>query len=518
MNGDGASLNDGGMNGPMPMQQMAAPTLAVPGRIRSAMGKTYTKRYKGPMAGISHAAILNYNEPLFYRYWIPAMMRDPHLWYGIQMLRGPIISKAKFELVCDDAGLQEYGQRQLDNFLIKGLPISLDSMVWGYNGSEILYEYNEEEECMEFAGLRYLHPADVRPVLQDGCLVGMVVKRVDDPPSWRAGVNRANGLRDAGLMGASSKNPASYRGEYDHRTDGSANSYDNDLGGKYVGLPKALWTVHDQTANRWYGRSRLAGAFIPWYETWQPQGYRNIRHLWMYKNAFDSGVVKYPEGSTQDADGNKVPNVLLAEEMLDRKETGGGFALPNNYGDKEGGGWDWIPPTGIAVPDGLFDYGDSLRDEKWEGIGVPPEVAGDEDGGGSFSGRRVPQQAFYSFLQEIANENVFGFKEQSLQFLMNLRAGRRVRFEIKPISILLTLQQEEMGQVTGHLPGDENDDFYGGDEEGMDEGMDEEGGEFQENELSNGRIEDRSTNGFNKAEKSMAKGAKSKGKKPFGKK
>jgi hypothetical protein len=493
--GQGMQFNNGTV-GNIRMPTMSA--MPISNQVRKRLTDVRTRRYKGPMGGLAHQAILNYNEPLFMRYWIPAMMRDPHLWYGIEMLRGPIVSKAKFNLIATDPSDQEYGQRQLKLFMTKGLPIALKfSLVWGYCPLETIYEYNEEQQCIDFAGFKFVHPNDARPVLDDGLLCGMIVKRIGQrqdttTPSATAAKEHDNFneiLREV-------QKPKDEEGER--------------LGGVYVGLPKCYWAVHDKTSHRWYGRSRLAGAFIPWYETWQPQGFRNIRHLWMYKNAFDSGVVKYPEGATLDIFGNPVPNVLFAEEMLDRKETGGGFALPSNYNDSEGGGWDWIPPEGVPVPDGLFDYGDSLRDEKWEGIGVPPEVAKSEDSG-SFAGRRVPQQAFYSFLQEIANDHVFDWKDQNLQWMMNLRAGRKVHFEIEPVSILLTLQQEEMGQVTGHDPGDEGDGFYSEDDgsgEGDESGDPEGGGEFQENQLSNGRIEDRSTNGYNKAEKNMAKSKK----------
>ena len=71
-----------------------------------------------------------------------------------------------------------------------------------------------------------------------------------------------------------------------------------------------------------------------------------------------------------------------------------------------------------------------------------------------------------------------------------------------------------MAQVTGHMPGDPNDTsgIYGDagladGEEGVDDGGEEEGGLSA---LSNGRIEDRKSNPFNKAEKAAADKGKKK--------
>jgi hypothetical protein len=411
-------------------------------RIASHLLKTLSHGYRGdvsPLSGLRYDA-LDYNQPVFHRYWIRAMERDPHLWYGFQMLRGPIISKAKYEVECEEEDIAWFVQKQIDKFWANGVSQTLASIEYGYCGVEVFYKYNPDKRYMEYDHVRYFKHHDVRPVLHKSRLVGMRLGNVKNK-----------------------------KGE--------------EKKARYIPLPKCLWTVHDRRRDRWFGRSRYEGAFIPWYETWQPKGYRNIRHLAMYKYSFDGGVIKYPEGSVQDPEtGEELPNAVIAQRMLDMRESGAGLAMPaQNF---EFGGWDYIPPTSPGIPETLFIYGDSLRDEKWEGIGVPPEVAKNE-GTGSFAGRRVPQQAFYSFLQDIANEQVFDFDEQVLRFLVQLNFGAKASrsYEIKPISILKTLQEEEMGVVTGKLPGEEDPQM--------------------EAPLSNGRIEDRDSNAFNLAEKSQ---------------
>ena len=415
--------------------------------MASGLLEVYTKNYKQHIHthGLYYA-FLNPERPIFYRVYIPVMLRDPHIWYGMEILKGPIVSKAKYEVESEDEEVAEFADRQIKRFWARGITKALECLSWGYSGNEVLYEFNEDSQAIEFKDLRFIHPRDCRAVIKQGAIVAMQI----------SGRNM------------------------------------NEM---YLKNPKFFWAVHNKRMNRWYGRSRLEGAFDTWWEIWQPKGYRGIRHLWFYKNAFSGGTLHYPDGSTQDEEtGTEIPNVLIAQEMLDKKETGASLALPNRTGDNRD--WEWEDAKGIPIPEGLLDYGDVLRDELWEGIGVPPEVARQEDSG-SFAGRRVPQQAFYSYLQEIANEVMYDFDEQILQPLVRLRFGA-TNYEVHPISILQTLQEEEMGLVTGSIPGQEGEEEMEG----------EEGGN-QKKPLSNGRIEDRDSNAFNLSEKAQ-KNAKKK--------
>lgn len=435
------------------IESTAAPNMAQAAKLL----KAYGRRYNGPLGSLSGRAILP-EQPLFRRYYIDAMMRDPEIYYGVQMLCGPIISKAKYKVISQDEEVSSFVERQIKRFWQRGLPISLQSAVtYGRVGLEVIYAYNEQFQSIEFKQFKYFHPNDTQPVIVDGFLKGMKIRNIP------------------------------------RRQDNGTTAVDHTPNGEmYLGLPKIFWAVHDQKYNRWYGRSRLEGAFIPWYEYWQPQGARNIRHGWFYKNCYDSGVIKHPPGSTPDENGNQIPNVMIAQQMLDLRETGAGVALENAMDGMPG--WDYIPPAANKSPEGLQEYMYDLRDEKWQGLAVPPEVAKVEDTG-SFAGRRVPQQAFYSFLQEIANEQMYDFDEQCLRYITKLNYGERAHYELEPVSIMETLMQEEMGGITGHLPGDETDPFYQG---------------GQDMNVGGGRIEDRSSNSFNKAEQTFTKGAKGK--------
>lgn len=430
--------------------------------------RTYTNKYRLAdmyASGGMYSIYLNPHKPVFARFWVPIMLQDPHIWYGMELLKGPIISKAKFLVESEYPEVQEYVDRQLRLFWSRGVNKALDCLSWGYSGSEVIYEYNKFKQQIDFKELKFLHPKDVRAVTLDGEFMGIEISNIKE-----------------------CYNP------------------------RFLSRKKVFWAVHEKKAHRWYGRSRLQGAFEPWWELAQPKGYKSIRHLWFYKHAFSGGVLYYPDGTTQDPEsGEEIDNALIAQQMLDMKETGSSIALPNKTGDTRD--WEWEDSKAVAIPEGLMDYGDILRDEMWEGIGVPPEVAKSE-GTGSFAGRRVPQQAFYSYLQEIANELATDFEEQILRPILVPLTFGEVDFEITPISILQTLQQEEMGLVTGKLPGDDQaqgfDEGGMGEDDGFEEGEDMEGAQSEgeedygkENQLSNGRIEDRGSNAFNLSEKAV---------------
>ena len=421
----------------------------------------YTKDYRGPMSSFGLSRAINAHRPRFYNAYIPMMMNDPHLWYGMELIKGPIASKAKFIVESDSEEVSDYVARQLDNFWMRGISKALDSLVWGFSGSEVIYRYNTNLKAIEFYDLKFLHQKDIRPEIKDGALVGARIKR--------ARKDKKDGpLEEISLR-----------------------------------VPKIFWTVHDRKHHRWFGRSRLVRAFDTWFEIWQTKGYRAIRHLWFYKNAYSGGILYYPYGSTKDPDtGAEIPNSTLAQEILDRMESGAALALPQKTGDNRE--WEVEPPKGNPVPEGLLDYGDVLRDEMWEGIGVPPEVAKSE-GTGAFAGRRVPQQAFYSYIQEIANEIAFDFDEQVVRNLVSMEFGI-ADYEIQPVSILQTLQQEEMGLVTGKLEMAEGVAQTTQEIEKQEEEKKQEEMEMNAPAPPAGnKVEDRKTNANNAKEKNMAK-------------
>jgi hypothetical protein len=182
---------------------------------------------------------------------------------------------------------------------------------------------------------------------------------------------------------------------------------------------------------------------MAWNEIWCDHGYRDQRRLWFYKNAYAGIRVGYPAGSAppEAADGTTPkPYRIIAQEIIDKSVSGTGIAYPM------GGEWEFEDARPIAIPEGLLEYGDQLRDEIWEGMGIPPEVARAE-GTGAFAGRRIPQQAFYSVLQEIVQDLITDLDEQILQPLVRMNFGMHEDYEIECFGLLRTTPEEEQGGV-----------------------------------------------------------------------
>jgi len=182
----------------------------------------------------------------------------------------------------------------------------------------------------------------------------------------------------------------------------------------YLGGPKAFHHVHWRHLHPHYGRSRLIGAHIPWNEMWSEGGYRDIRRMWFYKNCFEGGTMYHPQGYFKTPEGRLMAYQDLAQSLIEKKRTGATMTLPSDSDQRGNKKWEYQEARGNTIPAGLFDYGDSLRIEILEAMGIPYEVieASGNEGFGSSTGRAIPETAFYSILQEELNWLIYDFVDQ----------------------------------------------------------------------------------------------------------
>ena len=338
--------------------------------------------------------IFNPKRPYFDRFINDAMLVDPHIKYGLYLIKGPIYSRSRFIVKSDNEDLRKFIIDQLTRFWLTSANIALDCLDYGYAPSEIMYRYKDGR--LHFNKLEPIPPTACRPYVDDGQLTG---------------------------IGFTTKR-----------------SMEN-MGYKWLNRPKCFWTVHNRKRNRWYGQSRLYGAHLPWYEYNAREGFRDSRQLFYYKNAFSSGTMRYPQGSTTDTNGNQIPNSDVADRLLEQKRNGSGISLPQ--GTTPENSWDYEPPQVSDLGAGFTEYGRDLKEEMLEGMGVAPEVARAE-GTGAYAGRQVPFEAFYSMLQEIINEIITDFEEQILDFLIySTWGGTPSDYSIEAVSINTEDQQED---------------------------------------------------------------------------
>lgn len=342
----------------------------------------------------------NHNRPIFTRLMAQAMLVDPHVKFGLLLIKGPILSGSRFLVKCEDEELRQFIISQITRFWTMGsAKYALRSLHFGWYGTEIMYRL--EGGRLAFDRFRNLRPEDTAPVIQSGSLVGIAVRN--------------------------------------NRNTESGEQVDP----LYLPCPKAFWTVHAREMNRWWGQSRLYGAHIPWYETNSPGGFRDSRRLYFYKNAFDSGTLRYPDGATTKADGNRLDNRDLAQAFMDSIRNGSGVCLPSTTAANGAGyAWDWERPQSQDLSQSFTEYGLTLRDEVWEALGVPPEIA-KAQGTGAYAGRQIPQEAFYSLLQEIVQDLITDFDEQVLANLALIGFGPdHAPYEIECFGLLRSLEED----------------------------------------------------------------------------
>jgi hypothetical protein len=371
-------------------------------------GKPITKEYEPTHSFYGWYTPIAKRRPAFTSITVEAMLADPRVTFGLQLIKGPILANAKFLVQCEDPNTKEFIIRQISRFWRTSCSIALSSVEYGYAGCEVIYR--ELQGKIHFDHLKYLHPNDIGCVIKDGEFVGMEIKHANK-----------NGER-----------------------------VDKPL---YMSAPKAFWTVHSRELHPWYGRSRLFGAYIPWHEMWTEGGQRDIRFLWFYKHAFSGGTIYYPIGSNQDTDGNMVSNKNSARQLLDVAKAGASLAFPVYPGGTEQAQWKHDPAKMPAAPEGMLEYGEALREEIFEGMGIPPEVAYSE-GTGAFAGRKIPQQAFYTGLYDATQNLMTDFDNIILSSLISI-GGFSKDYEIETLGLMREEEQAdgegfEEAQGEGH--------------------------------------------------------------------
>jgi hypothetical protein len=353
------------------------------------------------------------NRPIFNFMMVREMLQDPRVIYGLRLIKGPILSSTQFDIqVGGGSDLEGFLFQQITQFWRFSAVKALKAIEWGYSGHEALYR--EDGPYIHFDMLKDLDPPDCKAVSRRGEIIGMKIKNIKGRNDWNSHQHKL---------------PS---------TGGGLGTND-----PYLGIPKAFWHIHDRERHPIYGLSRLYGPHIPWWETWSDGGYRDVRRLWFHKNAFEGGTMYHPPGVTRLSNGSVVSNKDLARELIEKKRTGGVLTLPNTTIGPNGDAraWEYIPPEGNQVPTGLLDYGELLRAETLEGLGVPPEVVESQssEGFGSSSGREIPQMAFFSMLQEIVNWLVYDFNVQILRHLVFINFGPGQSYDIFPLPLIETV-------------------------------------------------------------------------------
>jgi len=363
---------------------------------------TYTQdpvRYLGnsPSAIAMYDPEYGHNIPYFTATMIPAMLRDGRIRFGLQMLKGPItyntifieaerssnpalidLLKANgaefiYKVKSDNKELEQLVLKTLRNFWTNGLSQALKAIEYGFSCSQVMFKNGQDTgNRIEYDCLKWYHPDSVKPLIYKHQMVGARIKSVDASDAH------------ADLL-----------------------------------FPKILWHVHERNANPIYGQSRLEWCSIPWHELYVMYGGRDIRRTWFIKNAFDGGEIRYPIGKTK-VGLQEIDNLDLAVRMMSNLRTGGFRVFPDDVNAATGTQkWGYTPPSANITPNGLMEYPKELRYEILEALGIPPEVteSQNDNGMGSATGRKVPMMLYYSTLASLADQAIYDFKKQVIDYI-----------------------------------------------------------------------------------------------------
>lgn len=369
--------------------------------------ETYKVKYRQLNGMPYYDPRYSHHFPFFGFGTVEMMMRDSRIRFGLGLIKGPIYSYTKFfsteesndpqinDAIIDleyfyshkveaaDKVVEKFVIDTLNDFWADGLYKALRSIEWGFSPNQVMYHRDPFDGLIKYKTMQSYSPNIARPVTCKDKLIGIHIRDKE----------------------------------------------------KYIPCPKSVVFVHQREYSQFTGQSRLLGCHIPWHETWQMGGARDIRRMWFYKNAYDSGTLYFPEGSVNDPDtGRTVSNLEVALEIMDATQTGSYRVLPKPEGGRNDKTWDFEPPKGATTPDGLMDYPNDLRNEILEGMGIPREVveSNGSTGFGSSSGRKVPMLAYIGSLSPIVTETITDFRQQILNPLL-IANGMKPNYRISRI-------------------------------------------------------------------------------------
>ncbi len=346
--------------------------------------------------------------PLFTHWWIPRMLHDQRIQFGLYLIKGPLLSQLEWDIEGATGKVRDFVEKSLTRFWRFSASKAYNAVEWGYSASECMYDIDEGN--ISFHSIKWLHPYDTRVVTKHGQKVGISVRRVPGRGNEKV----------------------------------------------YIGGAKCLWHIHQREYHPWYGRSRLYGSFQPWNEFWTDGGAKDIRRLYYHKYAFNGDVIYYPVGAPPTPEGGTpvTSNKEIARSIVEKRKTGGTVTFPNQR-NPDTGEAEWRIEPAQAGPGStdILQYHSDLKMEMLEGLGVPPEIAHAAEVGSGWSGRSIPLVGFLNSLQPLANWLIYDFNEQCLKETVRLNFGdAATRYEIVPRNLMDSFSEDNMneeGDVSG---------------------------------------------------------------------
>lgn len=290
---------------------------------------------------------------------VNAMLYDPTIKLGLAARSAPI---AAAELGYKEGGEWQSGVRAKDpkvaafvqgtveRFWYRDLWKVLEAQKWGWSAAEVMYR-----------------------VVDDKIVYDRILYR--DAYVTQALTNKAGKVAGVRFRGADMNG----NGDVDLR------------------IPRALWHPYMPHSESPYGTPALLGSYSPWADKWFEGGALDVRRLFMRKDSYRGGRMRYPPGTTNIDGKGEVPNRDIAREIVEQMLAGNVETLPSVY-DMNGNLLWAIEDAAVASnPQHILQFPKDLDVEMLRGIGVPDDVLTSE-GSGAWQGKQVPMLAFYANL------------------------------------------------------------------------------------------------------------------------
>ncbi len=262
-----------------------------------------------------------------------------------------------------DPAIGDFVLRQLQRLWKRGIARLLDSaQIWGWGAGEITFRRTRDAQ-IEVDQILVRDKDDVRPVVQDGTIIGVEFRRLQK-------------TRIAAIATPTSSRSPSLA---------------------------AIWHAHHPQSGQWFGWTVLAAAFSPWWDKHGSGGALDVRRLFMTKDGYRGTRIYYPSGysTVQQPDGSikQIPNQEIAMQIVETIRTGGVFALPSEVDANGTPRWKVEESQVSNNPSHILQYPKELDAEILNAMGIADDVLKSE-ATGSWAGKAVPQQATYCILEQ----------------------------------------------------------------------------------------------------------------------
>lgn len=281
---------------------------------------------------------------------------------------------------CKDAAVAQFIYRQLQRIWKTYLPGILRSQIWGWSAGEVCLKLSEDTGLVEINDMLPRHPMDCK-LLKRGCeRYGIEVARLDG---------------------------------------GTIN----------LPFPYAWFSSYGAEDGEDYGVSAAYGAYSPWADKWFDGGAKDVRRLFMHKDAYGGVDIAYPPGETYlDSQANPVPNRDIARQISEQIRTGGSTQRPNEYDENGNPKWEISRATVTSNPQHILDYPKDLDTEIRHGMEIPDDVI-NSGTTGAWNGKAIPMQSFYSSLDGWATTLLRDLCVQIIDHLLVLNFGKKHEYE-----------------------------------------------------------------------------------------